>query len=836
MRLLELGVLPGDLVALYAPRSMEMIVCLLGILKAGAAYVALDMESPPDRLGQMMSLIDPKIVITLHPLVRDLPTGRATVLFLNEECDLRAELPNGKRADAPHAAVGGADLAYVAFTSGSTGTPKGVRVTHRGVVSLATADDVLPVRREDVFLQFAPISFDASTFEIWTCLLNGAKLAIFPPWKPSLADLGGFIESRGITILWLSAGLFHQMVENQLHNLAHVRRLFTGGDVVSPAHAAAALQGLKNCRLVNGYGPTENTTFSCCHPILEVPPAGQSIPIGKPVAGTECWVLDEWLNPVEAEEAGELYLGGDGLADGYLGNRQLTLERFVPHPFSLTPGARLYRTGDKVRYLPDGNLEFLGRTDRQVKIMGYRVEPDEIEAALRRHPEVRDARVIVQRSIAGSEQVTVAVVPIGGLNVDAHELREFATNALPLHMVPSHFVFLDEFPLNANGKIDHEALEVRCADGLCDIARPREYNDPAIARLATIWTHVLGRPDIDPSANFFEMGGSSLRAAYLLARIQKEFKQRVRMDRFFIDPTISGLAAILSGESPQAPQTDALFKQGGAKPALFCLPGQGGEMFAYLNTVEHFSATRTIYGLQCPLPAEPEAATSIEEMAAIHVKTIQALQPEGPYHLFGFCFGGLLAFEAARQLRALHADVGLVGVLQFDIHDMPWAPYRWTKPTSLWHFLMNLPLAVMEFFKIPKNERNLVILRLLYRLLRLPGDSPKIEPQMTPEERLYAAHESAWRSYVPKAFRGVVTVLRPRRMPVLQPDPAFGWRSVKGQRVEIRSVPGPGLHGECLKRGEGVAAVIEAAIEQRERELVRVPANEPPLPATAFQV
>ena len=818
-RLRELGVGPGSFVALYAPRSLETVLCLLGILKAGGAYVALDMESPADRLEQMLALVQPQVVITLPPLVHDLPPTSGKLIFLNEEFDIHGRSAARRRCEDSPAPVTAADLAYVAFTSGSTGAPKGVCVPHRAVVRLARADDFISVRREDTFLQFAPISFDASTFEIWSCLLNGAKLAIFPPWKPSLADLGEFIETQRVSILWLTAGLFHQMVENQLGDLGHVRRLFTGGDVVSPRHAAMVLRELKNCRLVNGYGPTENTTFSCCHPILSIPPDGQSVPIGRPVAGTECRVLDEALKPVLPGEAGELYVGGDGLADGYLGNRQLTLEKFIANPFSRIPGDRLYRTGDRVRYLPDGNLEFLGRTDRQVKILGYRVELDEIETALRQHPAVRDARVTVQRTVAGSERVIAAIAPAGDANVTGEELRAFANASLPAHMVPSEFTFLDDLPLGANGKIDHAALAARCSASARNAPATQEILTPVAAKVAAIWTYVLGRPNIGPAENFFELGGNSLRAAHLLARVQKEFKRRVPMDLFFKEPTIKALAAFLERDEPSTPRPEWLCRPGGTKPALFCLPGQGGEIFAYLKTVDHYSRARPVYGLQCPDAAGIKEGTSIEEMAAVHVKTIRMLQPDGPYHLFGFCFGGLLAVEAARQLRTEGAEVGFVGVLQFDLHDLPSTPFRRLRFRSMYCFLRNLGPALSEFCKIGPEARNLVIIRTLYRLLALPPDSVNSHPQMTAEQRLYAIQEAAWRRYVPRALANVVTILRPHRLPIFHPDPKLGWGSVKGQRLEVCAVPGIGIHGRCLNEGAGLAQVIESAIQQREQRV-----------------
>jgi len=818
-RLHCLGLGQGSYVALYAPRSLETIISLLGILKAGAAYVALDMESPAERLELMLSVVQPAAILTLHPLVADLPLTDAAILYLNEEFDLSDDSPFFTMSEREPAAAD--DLAYVAFTSGSTGEPKGVCITHRAVVRLAKSADFVSPRREDAFLQFAPLSFDASTFEVWSCLLNGAKLAIFPPWKPSLTDLAEFIEVQGVSILWLSAALFHQLTESHLHHFGRVRVLLTGGDVVSVPHAEKALRTLKNCRLVNGYGPTENTTFSCCHTIVTIPERGGSIPIGRPVAGTECHVLDEHQRAVPRGEPGELYVGGDGLAAGYLGNPALTAAKFIPHPFVTFPGNRLYRTGDLVRMLPDGNLEFLGRMDRQVKILGYRVELTEIEAILRRHPAVNETSAFVQRTIAGEERLVAAVVVKLGATAGVSELRAFVQRSLPPHMIPSDFVFLEEFPLNANGKIDHAALAASCS--LADLAPPGSAADSGLTarRLAKIWSFVLGRPDIGGADNFFELGGNSLRAAHLLARVQKEFRRSIPMARFFTEPTLQGLASLIDSDDLAVTAPVCMSRSGGSKPGLFCLPGQGGEMTAYLRTVEHFSGDRPIYGLPSPAFIGGTEGITMEEIAALHVQTICALQPEGPYHVFGFCFGGLLAFETARQLREAKQEVGFVGVLQFDIHDLPAMPFRFTRPASFARFLSNSCAASFELLRLERADRDTAVVRVLTRLLGMPADCAEVRLPMNAERRLYETHETAWRSYVPRAVLGVVTLLRPQRLPIFHPDPHLGWASIDGQQVEVEIVPADGIHGSMLKdlNAREAARLIEKATGKRELEL-----------------
>ncbi|HEY0558243.1 MAG TPA: amino acid adenylation domain-containing protein, partial [Thermoanaerobaculia bacterium] len=404
-RLAAAGVGPEVPVALLAQRSPAMIVGLLGILKAGGAFVPLDPAYPAERLAWMLADSGARVLLGQPELLAELPAEAAGV----EIVELTADPSDGEGREPAGPLPGG--LAYVMYTSGSTGRPKGVGVTHRNVVRLVRESGFADLGPEQVFLQLAPVSFDASTLEIWAPLLNGGRIALFPPRRPSLEELGEAIARFGVTSLWLTAGLFHQMVDGRLEALRPLRQLLAGGDVLSPPHVRRALAVLPGLTLINGYGPTEGTTFTCCFPMTVPEQAGEPVPLGRPIGNTRVYVLGADLRPVPTGVWGELAAGGEGLARGYLGAPDLTAERFVPDPFSGS-GGRLYRTGDVARFRPDGRIEFQGRRDGQVKLRGYRIELGEIESALVRHPAVREA-VVAARDGGGpiGRRLIAYVVP-----------------------------------------------------------------------------------------------------------------------------------------------------------------------------------------------------------------------------------------------------------------------------------------------------------------------------------------------------------------------------------------------------------------------------------------
>jgi amino acid adenylation domain-containing protein len=542
-RLRAMGVRAETRVAVCAERSPELVAALLGVLKAGGAYVPLDPSYPADRLAFMLRDCAVPVLVAHSALAEALPPHGAAVLRLDADAaEIEAE------SGEPLALDGDADAAaYVMYTSGSTGRPKGIVVPHRGVVRLVRGADFVRMGADEAWLQLAPVSFDASTLEIWAPLLNGGRLVLFPGAQPTLDGLERTVREGGVTSLWLTAGLFNTVVDGRVGALAGVRQLLVGGDVLSVAHARRVLRAHPGLRLVNGYGPTENTTFTCCHPVRGGDVEGAAIPIGGPVANSTAYVLDAALRPTPHGVPGELYTGGDGVARGYLNQPALTAARFVPDPFSPTPGARMYATGDRVRRGEDGALEFLGRMDRQVKVRGFRIEPGEVEAALRAHPDVRDA--IVATHGHGVQKRLLAWVAAGP-DVDEDTLLAALHAELPGYMVPSGIVVMPALPLTPNGKVDRKALPEPGARAADAHVRPRDAQE---AELAALFAEVLSVNGVGATDSFFALGGHSLLAMRLVSRVREVFGVELPLRALFERPTVAEMARAVEDERRRQP-------------------------------------------------------------------------------------------------------------------------------------------------------------------------------------------------------------------------------------------------------------------------------------------
>ena len=828
-QLRRLGVKPETVVGVCMERSLELIVGLLGILKAGGAYASFDPSQPADRLALMFDDCQPKVWLTQKKFERVCPL-RANCATLCLDGDWKNSAQKNGHDSSSGEKLSATNLAYVSFTSGSTGKPKGVGVTHRGIARLVRETNYAQFRADDIFLQFAPIAFDASTFEIWGALLNGARLVVFPPQIPSLAELGSFIKEQRITTLWLTAGLFHQMVEEQLGSLGGVRQLLAGGDVLSVPHVRKALARLKNCQLINGYGPTENTTFTCCHKITEASETSRSISIGRPISNTQVYILNQQLQPAPIGVPGELHAGGDGLACGYLNRPEITAEKFIPDPFAAKSGAKLYKTGDLARWLPNGDIEFLGRLDSQVKIRGYRVELGEIETILNEHPRVQESAVTTHVGQFGEKQI-IAYVVADGAPLGTEELRRYLTGKLPDYMMPAAFVSSDALPLNANGKVDRHALPVpEMTNGAArKFVAPRTLDE---TRLATIWEDVLGVRPVGAEDHFFDLGGHSLMAVRLVAQIEKVFGKKIPVTTIFQLPTVARLAGAL-GEGRLPAQYSSLveIQPRGSRPPLVLVHGAGGGMFwGYTNLSHCLGLEQPVYAFKSRGMDGQEEFGTIEEMAAHYIAELRVLQPEGPYYLGGYCFGGNVAYEMARQLKAQGQKTALLALINCAPRGSSYERIKVT-PDFCVRFLGNLGYWTSYVLRLkPKQQLHLLLWKcraIVKRISRIFSGRSRNDSSIEVDElvdlsdqpperrKLWNAHIQALVKHQTQFWTGHVTLYRTRGHSLLCSfDYAYGWRDF-ARGVDVKVVPG--AHESILD--ERHAPHLAKILERRLNEL-----------------
>ncbi|HEV2734694.1 MAG TPA: amino acid adenylation domain-containing protein, partial [Longimicrobiaceae bacterium] len=552
--LAERGVRPGTRVCVCAERSPELVVALLGILKAGGAYVPLDPQYPAERLAFMLADARGPVLVTQESVRGRLPEFAGALVSLDGDAAGIA----GQGGEAPAVEVSADDLAYVIYTSGSTGLPKGTEVPHRAIPGFFRGVDYARFDEGTVLLQHSSVSWDALTLELWPALLSGGRCVLYSGAAAEPALLGEQVREHGVDTLWLTAAYFNLVVDTCPEILRGVAQVMTGGEAVSVPHVRRALELYPGLRLVNGYGPSECTVFASCY----VVPAGfdgSVVPIGRPVGDRRVHLLDRAWEPVPVGVPGELCIGGAAVARGYLGRPELTAEKFVPDPFG-EPGARLYRSGDRVRWRADGVLEFVGRADFQVKIRGFRVEPGEVEAALAAHPQVREAAVAVREASPGERRLVGYVTAEAGQTLPGGELRAWLGERLPEYMVPAAVVVLGTMPLTAHGKVDRRALpEVELAAGAQGRVAPRT---PTEEVLAGIYAAALGVEGVGAADDFFALGGHSLLATRAVSRVREAFGVELPMRALFEAPTVAGLAA----------RVDALLREDGGTPAPPLLP------------------------------------------------------------------------------------------------------------------------------------------------------------------------------------------------------------------------------------------------------------------------
>ena len=769
--LIKLGAKPDGLVGICLERSLEMVVGLVAILKSGSAYVPLDPAYPRERIAYMLENSEAPLLLTQTQLAQNLPTGTAKIVLIDTDWPEIAK----QTEENPGLSLDPENRAYVIYTSGSTGKPKGVQIPHRAVVNFLTTMAKRPgIAMSDRLLAVTTLCFDIAGLEIYLPLTRGATLEIVSREVATDGNqLAAKLATSGATVMQATPATWRMLLDAGWTGDPNLKILI-GGEAVPQKLAIQLLQ--QSASVWNVYGPTETTIWST---LAKVESGQSTVTIGRPIGNTEIFILDKMLQPVPIGIAGELHIGGDGLARGYLKRPDLTAEKFIAHPFS--SNARLYKTGDLVRYLPNGEIEFLGRIDHQVKIRGFRIELGEIESVLRQHPAISETVVVAREDAPGDKRVVAYFVPASGAAPAAAELRSFVKEKLPEYMLPSLFVMLKSMPLTPNGKVDRRALP---APDQADLAPPATFTAPrdsVESRLVQIWEAVLGVRPIGIKDNYFELGGHSLLAVKLMNRIEQAFGKTLPIATLLQAPTIEQLAAIVRDEGGTPPWSCLVpIQTTGSKPAFFCIHGINGGVVRFRDLSRHLGPDQPFYGLQAQgLDAGRECHTRTEDMASLYIREIRRVQPQGPYFLGGYSFGGAIALEMAQQLTALGENEGLV--VLFDTNF----------PSRNGGSSQSTILALRQFLRTPPSQMPPYIWRILtapkravqrrLHVANLPGIVKKVR----------SACLQAEANYKPQRFAGRMILFRSTHKPLGQVvDPRAEWERCAVRGLEICEVPG----------------------------------------------
>jgi amino acid adenylation domain-containing protein len=826
------GVGAGVPVGLCVERSANLVVGMLGILKSGGAYVPLDPSYPEDRLAVMARDSAFHVLLTQESLSTRFSNVECRILCMDRD---RAVLE--AQPDAPlEPELTGDSLAYLMYTSGSTGVPKAVAVPHRAIVRLVIETNYVKIRADDRIAQASNAAFDAATFEIWGALLNGAQVVGIPQDVAlSSTALAEAIAAGDVTVMFLTTALFNQIAQTKPDAFQPLRYLLFGGEACDPRAVRRVLECGPPEHLLHVYGPTENTTFTTYHEVRDVPSDALTVPIGRPITNSYVHILTCDRQPVPIGVPGELYIGGPGLALGYHKRPELTAEAFVPSPFR--EGETLYRSGDLARYRDDGAIEFVRRIDGQVKLRGFRIELGEIQTALTANDMIRDAVVLLREDVAGEKRLVAYIVPGTGSTPADSVLRTMLRQSLPEYMIPAAFIAVDEIPLTPNGKIDRRALPVpdRDAAGI-DYVPPRTPVETAVAEL---WMETLHLPRVGMTDRFFEVGGHSLLAVRIMAAIRDRYGVDLPLTRFFLNPTVSGMAALIESETrgeTQSPENDSPFtlvpiQPGGSLPPLFCVATAGGVLFPYFNLAPLLGPEQPLYGLQDPsLEGTRPPFESVEALAAHYIEVMRGQQPEGPYYLCGWSFGGTVAFEMGRQLREAGEEVALLVII-----DAMQAPPDLSVQGGIGKFL-RIWLRRARIFALNTYHLKPYIVDGLYLVFRRGrqgngAGSVSIKeyfrwaltdvvfkhagianvvsrdnllmmkvPAFRRIFKVLHANGEIWKRYAAPPFDGVVTVFRAEvQPPELVGNETLGWGDVATGGVDVHVIPG--YHSEILGKG-----------------------------------
>ncbi|MBV9343250.1 MAG: amino acid adenylation domain-containing protein [Acidobacteria bacterium] len=796
--LCQVGVRPEVPVAICLEPGFDLLVALLGTLKAGGACLPLDPKYPAERLLHMLEDARPGIIVTSGSLLGLIGINQTTTLDLRKTWPVIAqEDPRDLRTD-----VTPENLAYVIYTSGSTGSPRGVLLGHRGLVNHhIAAQKLYALGPNDRVLQFSSISFDIAIEEIFPTWMSGATVVLRTRETPlALLPFLEWIQKEGITVLDLPTAYWHEMVYQLVRAKAslpqELRLVIVGGEKAS-SKALSAWSGLAagRVRWINTYGPSEASVIATAYELNPTDQAIDVLPIGRPIDNTRIYLLDRYMNPVPIGVAGELHIGGVGVGRGYLNRPELTAEKFIRDPFSEEVSARLYRTGDLARYLPSGEIEFLGRRDEQVKIRGFRVETGEVEAALGQHANTCDCVVVARETADGQKQLIAYVVPAHEPAATSRELRRFLQTKLPEYMVPSTFVVLPALPMTPNGKVDKKALPPPY-DAPAPLAG-RTPQDTVENRLLRIWEEVLAHKPIAIDDNFFELGGHSLLAVRLMYRIEETFGKRLPITALFEVPTVEGLAQVLRRDGLSTTWSSLVpIQTAGSRPPFFCVHGIGGTVLRFRDLARLLQPDQPFYGLQAQgLDGVHPPYTRVEEMAAHYVREIRGLQSEGPFYLGGYSFGGTVALEMARLLRLERQEVRVLVLLD-------------TIPGQL----HSTGALVEKYMRLPADEKLLHLARKIKATKK--SIRRRIAMLMLPRtlKKVKTACYIAARNYRACSYDGPVVLFQAKEKTLSNLNVQSKWRELT-PKIEIYEVVGH--HGNIVDEPQvqDLAAQLRRCLE-----------------------
>jgi amino acid adenylation domain-containing protein len=796
------GVKRGDRIVAALHRSVDAIAAFAGILKAGAAYCPLDLSWPPARLKLILHDTQPPTILTTTDLKPLLPPFPAAVLSLDALDDADGHLDVESDVN---------DAACVMYTSGSTGQPKGALIAHRGIVRLFFGSDYLPFGPKLRTLAHSPMHFDASTFELWAPLLHGGACVVFPGGMiPTLHELRAAIREFKVNCLFLGPATFNLIIEEDPKLLGCLEYVLVGGEAMSVRHTRLALQQLPETRLLNVYGPTETTTFATCYSIpANLPADARSVPIGTPIAETACYVLDPAGQPVADGSVGELFIGGDAVALGYLNRPQLTEEYFLPDSFKGESSARMYRTGDLCRRLADGNLDFVGRVDHQVKISGHRIELGEIEAVLQEHPDVLQSIVVVHQ--AGEERNLVGYYTLGSeATCSPEQLREHLQARLPAYLVPRWLVHLPRMPVNENGKVDRSALP---RPDLLSLATGHAARTDLEETLTALWRQSLQNPRIGIDDSFFALGGTSLGALRLCSQIERTTGRFVPIATLYLNNTPSQMAKVLSDDARRmVAQLTVPLNSGKDGTPLFCVPGQRGTAMTFRDLSAALATNHPVYCLQFPgLDGVTEPASTVEATATQFSDEIRRLYPDGPVHLLGYSYGGVVAYELARQLRKLARPVGKLILVDAFTRDA-------ISPKPLVARLITHARQLVRYG--PRHTWTNLMRRRLREEVAASVEPVPADAQVQLHERVWQLNFAAFYAYDPGPYAGDVVCIRclddPRWLEFVAEPVLGGWRHLVSGRFDVHRVAGEHLTLWTPKEVNVVADIVRRYLDIEE--------------------